>query len=186
MPKALLASLSIVIFLAGMSLGFALSPEYLQSVSNPSSHSSDLGPADNNLDLRYIDGMIVHHQSAIHLARQAVKQSERPEIVSLAQNIIDIDEADIDKLYDLKRELYDNSRTISQYPQINLGTYDDRFDLRFINAILNHQKTAIDTAREVQTKSIRNQILNIADSVITNLTKAHMDLLALRQQLYQI
>jgi len=48
----------------------------------------DLGPADAEYDLRFIDAMIPHHQGAINMANEALQKSKRPEIRSLAQNII--------------------------------------------------------------------------------------------------
>lgn len=38
--------------------------------------SMELGAADANLDLRFIDGMILHHQGAIAMAKAALQKSK--------------------------------------------------------------------------------------------------------------
>jgi len=48
----------------------------------------DLGPADANYDLRFIDAMIPHHQGAVKMANVAQQKSKRPEIKNLADEII--------------------------------------------------------------------------------------------------
>jgi uncharacterized protein (DUF305 family) len=52
------------------------------------SMSMDLGPADANYDLRFIDGMTPHHQGAVEMAKEALSKSRHPEIKKLAQDII--------------------------------------------------------------------------------------------------
>lgn len=55
---------------------------------NHNMHNMDLGPDDANYDLRFIDAMRLHHRGAIEMAKQAQQKSQRPEIKSLAGNII--------------------------------------------------------------------------------------------------
>ena len=50
--------------------------------------SMDLGAADVNYDLRFIDAMMMHHQGAVVMAKEALEKSQRPEIKQLANNII--------------------------------------------------------------------------------------------------
>ncbi len=40
----------------------------------------DLGPAEADFDLRFIDAMIPHHEGAVAMAEQALAHSQRPEI----------------------------------------------------------------------------------------------------------
>lgn len=46
--------------------------------------SGDLGAADDQFDLRFINAMIPHHQGAIDMAQQALEKSDRTEIEELA------------------------------------------------------------------------------------------------------
>ncbi|MES1025124.1 DUF305 domain-containing protein [Gloeocapsa sp. BRSZ] len=49
----------------------------------------DLGPADENFDLRFIDAIILHHRGAIQMAEEAQQKTSRSEIQQLAANIIE-------------------------------------------------------------------------------------------------
>ena len=58
----------------------------------------DLGPADANYDLRFIDAMTPHHQGAVEMAKEAQQKSQRPEIKKLADNIIKAQDKEIAQL----------------------------------------------------------------------------------------
>ncbi len=55
----------------------------------------DLGAADSNYDLRFINAMMEHHEGAIVMAQDALKKSKRPEIQKLAQEIITAQQKEI-------------------------------------------------------------------------------------------
>ncbi len=50
--------------------------------------SMDLGPADADYELRFLDAMIPHHQGAVEMAQEVLSKSQRPEMKKLAQDII--------------------------------------------------------------------------------------------------
>ncbi len=50
------------------------------------------------LDKAYIEGMILHHEGAVDMARQALKFTERQEITEMAQAIIDVQTKEIETL----------------------------------------------------------------------------------------
>ena len=52
-------------------------------------------PGDAPYDIRFIDAMIPHHESAIVMAKEALAKSERTEIKALAQAIITAQTAEI-------------------------------------------------------------------------------------------
>jgi len=51
-------------------------------------HNMNVGPADANYDLRFIDSMLPHHQGALVMAQSAIQKSKRPELVKFAKNIV--------------------------------------------------------------------------------------------------
>ena len=107
-------------------------------------------------------------------------------MVDLSKEIIKVDEASIKELYAWKKSWFNNTKQITVYEQINFGNYDDKFDLRFLNALIAHHEEAIMTAKEIRTKSQRNEVLNLADSIIEGLTKSKEALLKYRLTWYQI
>jgi uncharacterized protein (DUF305 family) len=66
----------------------------------------DLGAADTNYDLRFIDAMTLHHQGAVKMAKEAVQKSGRPEIKQLAQNIIKAQEAELKQMKQWRQAWY--------------------------------------------------------------------------------
>ncbi|URR34779.1 DUF305 domain-containing protein [Thermosynechococcus sp. HN-54] len=128
---------------------------------NMSGMTMELGVSDENLDLRFIDAMILHHQGAVSMAKEAIQKSQRPEIKKLALEIIKAQEKEITQLQTWRRTWYPrigstpmawNSQMGHMMPMsetqreammmtMSLGNADENFDLRFINAmILHHNK----------------------------------------------
>lgn len=186
MTNPLLLSLVIITFILGLSTGFTLSPEYQEKMQSRGVQMVELGKADQFVDLRYIDNMIAHHLNAIYMANQAKTNSQRPEIVALANDIIKADEAGIKTLYEQKKSWYKNEKQITKFEKINLGAYDETFDLRFLNALIAHHDGAVESAQEIRTKSQRNEILNLADTVIQSLSASKAKLIEWRKNWYNI
>ncbi|WP_416676437.1 DUF305 domain-containing protein [Egbenema bharatensis] len=68
--------------------------------------SGDLGEADAEFDLRFINAMIPHHVGAVEMAQEALENSDRPEIRELAQAIIDAQEQEIAQMEQWRQEWY--------------------------------------------------------------------------------
>ena len=162
MSKHLLAiSLLIIGFVVGMGAGYFLTPQYQETMFEK---SMDLGSADRLVDLRYLNAMAAHHRGAILLAKQA-EASQRPEIQSLAAAIQKDEPKLIDELYQWKREWYRDTRKVRDPLTARLGSYDDKLDLRFLNAIIAHHEAGMMMTKEIRTKSSRTEVLNNADAV---------------------
>lgn len=164
----LAVSLMIITGVLGAVIGYSTTPEYKASMYDKT--SMDLGRADKNLDLRYINAMIAHHRGAMLLAEQVAMQTQRKEMKDLANMILKDEPAAIDELYTWKKEWYKDTKQVKDPIVTNLGTYDDKFDLRFLNALIAHHEAGLVMTDEVKTKSSRNEILNNTDAVDTFLT----------------
>jgi uncharacterized protein (DUF305 family) len=161
----LTSALIIISGIIGIGIGYYLTSDYKQTMYEKT--AMDLGRADLTLDLRYTNAMIAHHRGAILLAEQAGKQSQRADIKELSKKIIEGEPAAINELYIWKKNWYGDTK-IAKDPRVaNLGTYDERFDLRFLNAIIAHHEEGLVTTREASIKSSRTEILNNADEVTT-------------------
>ncbi|MBD2465671.1 DUF305 domain-containing protein [Oscillatoria sp. FACHB-1407] len=152
------------------------------------SMSMDLGPADENFDLLFIDGMIPHHEGAVIMAQEALQKSNRPEIKQLAQAIIDAQEQEISELKGWRSAWYPNvgdepmmyhaemghmmpmteEMRSSMMMSGDLGAADGEFDLRFINAMIPHHQGAIDMAQQALEKSDRPEIKELAQTIISS------------------
>jgi uncharacterized protein (DUF305 family) len=149
-------------------------------------HAMDLGPADASYDLRFIDGMILHHQGAIDMAEEALAKSQRPEIKQLAEEIITAQNQEIAQMQEWRKAWYPNAgdqpmayhaemgHMMEMTPEqkqamkmsMDLGAADEEFDLRFINAMIPHHEGAVIMAQDALEKSQRPEIKNLSQEII--------------------
>lgn len=164
----LTGGLMIVSAICGIAFGYYLTPEYQAFMYEK--NYMDLGRADNTFDLRYINAMIAHHRGAMLLAEQLLKNTHRPEMKKLAQNILKDEPEAIAELYSWKKSWYKDARIVRDPIVANLGPADEKFDLRFLNAIIAHHKEGVIMTKETRQKTSRVEILNNADAVENFLT----------------
>ncbi|MBN3890230.1 MAG: DUF305 domain-containing protein [Nostoc sp. JL31] len=146
----------------------------------------DLGPADANFDLRFIDAMIPHHQGAVEMANVAQQKSKRPEIKKLADNIIKSQNQEITQMKQWREAWYpkagdkpmaynsqmghmmemssDQMKTMMMSQ--DLGAADAEFDLRFINAMIPHHEGAVTMGQDALSKSKRPEIKKLAQEIV--------------------
>ncbi|MBD1918534.1 MULTISPECIES: DUF305 domain-containing protein [Cyanophyceae] len=153
-----------------------------------SGHGMDLGPADATYDLRFIDGMIPHHEGAVVMAEAALENSQRPEIRQLAEDIIAAQRVEIAQMKDWRAEWYPDAPAepmmyhaemqhdmamseemiSSMRMDMDLGGADEEFDLRFINAMIPHHEGAVAMAEDLKEKSDRPELQALADEIIAS------------------
>lgn len=74
--------------------------------SHSKSMTSDLGKADKNFDLRFIDAMIIHHTGAVEMAEKVMVPTARKEIHDFAKRIIEAQTKEIDTMKSWRKEWY--------------------------------------------------------------------------------
>ncbi|WP_218651802.1 DUF305 domain-containing protein [Nostoc sp. C052] len=146
----------------------------------------DLGPADANFDLRFIDAMIPHHQGAVEMANVAQQKSKRPEIKKLADNIIKSQNQEITQMKQWRQAWYPKAgdKPMAYNSQMghmmemssdqmkammmsqDLGAADAEFDLRFINAMIPHHQGAVTMGQDALSKSKRPEIKKLAQEIV--------------------
>jgi uncharacterized protein (DUF305 family) len=146
----------------------------------------DLGSKDEYWDLRFIDGMILHHQGAIAMAETALKNSQRQEIKQLAQNIITAQQTEIDQLQQWRSQWYPDQKNTpmmhdaaagqtmpmsettraAMMMNVDLGAPDSNFDRRFIEAMVPHHEGAVLMAEQVLENSDRPELVELAKAII--------------------
>ena len=150
--------------------------------------SMALGPADAQYDLRFIDAMTPHHQSAVEMAQDALKKSQRPEIKQLARNIIADQNREINQMKQWRQAWYPkasntpiaynahmgHSMAMSQSQMQgmmmsgDLGAAGAQYDLRFIDMMIPHHQGAIVMAQDALKKSRRPEVKRLAQSIIAS------------------
>lgn len=185
MSKSLVGSIVIVMFVLGIGFGYVLTPEYSAYKINPV-HGEGLGKPDKYLNLRFINGMIAHHLSAIYMLDQVKKESKRSELQGLAEAIIKMDTQGIKDLYALKAAMYGDSRLVTSFSHVELGSSDENFDLRFLNAMIIHHEEAIAVSKEAMAKSTNKEILGTAGAVNNILSENLKQLESWREAWYGV
>lgn len=67
---------------------------------------TDLGAADEQFDLRFINAMIPHHEGALPMAKELLEKSDRPEMKQLAQTILDSQQQEINQMTQWRKAWY--------------------------------------------------------------------------------
>jgi uncharacterized protein (DUF305 family) len=150
------------------------------------SMTMDLGPADADFDLRFIDAMTPHHQGAVEMANVAQQKSKRPEIKKLADDIIKSQNQEITQMKQWRQAWYPKAgdKPMAYSSQMghtmemssdqmqammmsqDLGAADAEFDLRFINAMIPHHEGALTMAQDALSKSKRPEIKQLAQEIV--------------------
>ena len=66
----------------------------------------DLGEADDEFDLRFINAMIPHHEGALVMAEQVLERSDRPELKELAEEILATQQTEIEQMMQWRQKWY--------------------------------------------------------------------------------
>jgi uncharacterized protein (DUF305 family) len=168
----------------GVAFGYFLTSDYKLSMYEKNAMS--LGQADRTFDLRYVNAMIAHHRGAMLLAEQLGKNTTRPEMKTLSQNILNDEPKAIAELYAWKKDWYGDIKSVKDPIVANLGPAGDNFDLRFLNAIIAHHEAGIVMTEETRLKSSRAEILDNANAVEAFLSAGLETLNGLRNTWYNI
>jgi uncharacterized protein (DUF305 family) len=150
--------------------------------------SMDLGVADADYDLRFIDGMTPHHQGAIAMAEDVLKNSQRPELKKLAKDIIQAQQKEIAQMAEWRKAWYPNAgeklmmwhaesnHMMAMTPEfrksmmmsMDLGGAGDKFDSRFLEAMIPHHEGALVMAKDAIAKSKRPEIQKLAQEILSS------------------
>lgn len=151
-------------------------------------HSMDLGPADADYDLRFIDAMIPHHEGAVVMAKDMADKTKRPEMKKLAQAILKAQPQEIAQMQQWRKDWYPKApatpmawhsgmkHMMTMEPaqmkamkmDMDLGKADEGYDLRFIQAMIPHHEAAVTMAKDLAQKTKRPELQKLAKDIIAS------------------
>ena len=149
-------------------------------------HNMDVGPADANYDLRFIDSMIPHHQGALVMAQEVLQKSKRPELIKLAKGIITEQKKEIAQMQQWRKQWYPKASATpimwhtamnhemamtaehkqSMMMSMSLGKADAGFERRFLDAMIPHHQGAVTMGQDLLKKSKRPEMQKLAQNII--------------------
>lgn len=135
-------------------------------------------------DLQFIDTMIFHHEGAIKMAQMVLGKSQRAELKTFAQRIIDDQSREIDQLKKWRDQWYPDKPSalnMNMPGMMNEGmkimnsehmkSMDEmepaHFDSHFLNMMTPHHQGAIGMANEALKKAEHQEIKDLAKSIIS-------------------
>jgi uncharacterized protein (DUF305 family) len=144
----------------------------------------------NNIDEHFIEQMIPHHDGAIEMAKLALQKAKRPEIKTLAQNIIGAQEKEITDMQGWYKNWFGgdvkNGNTYSMMGGMMssggmhmVGNQNDTqalenapdFDKAFIEAMIPHHQLAIIMAQMLKAGTNRPEMLTLANNITESQSK---------------
>lgn len=151
-------------------------------------HNMDLGPADADYDLRFIDAMIPHHEGAVVMAKDLAQKTKRPELQKLAKDVIDAQVQEIAQMQQWRKNWYPKAPNtpVAWHAEMNhsmamsldqmksmrmdmdLGKADAEYDLRFMQAMVPHHQAAVVMAQDMAQKTKRPELQRLAKGIIAS------------------
>jgi len=131
-------------------------------------------------DLRFLDEMVVHHQSAIDEARAIEPKAHRPEVKQLTAEIIKAQEAEIRLMREWRRTWFPNAPQVAPPSDggmpMGRGTMGGTparaapadADLAFIEMMIPHHQEAVAMSREILKLTKRPELKQLARNITRN------------------
>jgi uncharacterized protein (DUF305 family) len=154
----------------------------------------------NNIDEHFIEQMVPHHDGAIAMAKLALQKAKRPEIKTLAENIINAQEKEIADMQGWYKNWFGGDVKIGNaYSMMGgmmstggmhmLGNQQNNqtlenatdFDKAFIEDMIPHHQLAIIMAQMLKAGTNRPEMLTLAD----NITKSQSEEIEQMQDWYK-
>ncbi len=113
--------------------------------------------ADAPFDIQFLDTMSAHHKQGVEMAKLAVQKSRSGDIRTMAQKMVDDQEADISDLSGLHRSMAPQIPETVNRDMPGMKSMDMRkltlaseeeFDRRFLDMTIQHHKGAISMAED--------------------------------------
>ena len=132
-----------------------------------------------NIDQHFIVQMIPHHEGAIAMAKIALTRSKRPEVLSLANGIIEAQQREIDDMREWYESWFGSTPPEGETGMIHMGGMegditvlasisDAEFDREFVKQMIPHHEMAIMMAQMLQSATSRSEMKTLADNIITS------------------
>lgn len=132
-----------------------------------------------NIDQHFITQMISHHEGAIAMAKVALERSKRPEVLSLANGIIEAQEREISDMSSWYQSWFGSAPSqigMGGMPMGGMtGDTDElasvsgaEFDREFLEQMIPHHEMAVVMAQMLQAVTERAEMKTLADNIITS------------------
>lgn len=147
--------------------------------------------SSNSIDAHFMEQMIPHHEDAIIMSELALKKASRQEVKDLAQDIIDSQSKEIEKMKKWYKEWFGkdlptgsevmNVHGMMSARGMHMGMMGDasdierletidNFDKAFLEEMIPHHQMAVMMASMLKGGTNRSEMRQLADDIITSQT----------------
>lgn len=168
----------IVTLVVGIGIGFMVwgNNPSVQSGSHMMSDGTMMG---QNIDQHFIVQMIPHHEGAIEMAKVALERSKRPEVLSLANGIIQAQQKEISDMNGWYQTWFGSTPPEGGMGAMHMSGMegdtavlasisDADFDREFLEQMIPHHEMAIMMAQMLQSSTDRSEMKTLANNIITS------------------
>ena len=173
------------LLLVGLGLGYVFGGNLVGSRAAGSHRMGDGSTMRQNIDQHFIAQMIPHHEGAIAMAKIALERSKRPEVLSLAQGIIEAQERENKDMRAWYKAWFGSVPSAGASGIMGHGgmmhmdsmTGDmaelsamttSEFDREFLEQMIPHHEMAIMMAQMLAAATERTEMKQLADAIITS------------------
>ena len=145
---------------------------------------STVASADVPFDRAFIDAMVPHHETAIEMAREAKDAGlSDPELVKIANNIVDTQQAEIDQMLEWRERWFGSSERepeVAALEVLGLSPAEagmehsatdvataENVDQAFAGSMIGHHTGAIRMAELAREKADHDELKELAGDIIT-------------------
>ncbi len=167
----------VVTLIVGLGIGYMV---WGNSTASPGSHMMPSGSMmSQNIDQHFIVQMIPHHEGAIEMAKVALERSKRPEMLSLANGIIEAQQKEINDMSSWYQSWFGSAPPEGGMGMMHMGGMegdtavlasvpDADFDREFLEQMIPHHEMAIMMAQMLKSSTERSEMKQLADNIITS------------------
>lgn len=130
-----------------------------------------------DFDIKFMQEMIVHHQSAIDMAKLVPTQTKRPELLTLSNNIITAQNKEIDEMKQWLTQWYGEkplTDTMNVPGMMNMmesmdqlkNMKDAAFDKQFTNMMIEHHQQAVSMANLVPQRTQHTELVQLGQNIV--------------------
>lgn len=129
-------------------------------------------PSARNFEIRFMTGMIDHHQMAIEMAEICLAKAVHEELRSMCQNIIAAQSAEIEQMQSWLRDWYG----MTYEPMMKPGDQKmlerlallsgAEFEVAFMEMMIKHHEGAIKEARQCLDKAAHAELRELCQNII--------------------
>src|SRR3989338_418608 len=169
--------IGLLLLVVGLGVGYTLGGDRTSIVGNHMMPDGSM--MGQNIDQHFIVQMIPHHEGAIEMARVALERSKRPEILSLANGIIESQQKEIDDMRGWYQSWYGSTPPAGGMGMMHMGSMEgdidvlktisaSDFDRAFMEQMIPHHEMAIMMVQMLAAGTERAEMKQLAENIRTS------------------